>query len=49
MKKVLVATSITAISILTIGILTLMPLEETVAEHNLICIDKVWMESTKRD
>ena len=47
MKKVLVATSITTISILTIGILTLMPLEESGAEHNLICIDKVWMESTK--
>lgn len=46
-KKVLVATSITTISILTIGILALMPLEETGAEHNQICIDKVWMESTK--
>lgn len=49
MKKVLVATSITTISILTIGILTLMPLEEADAAlgPNQICIDKVWIESTK--
>jgi len=49
MKKVLVATSITTISILTIGILTLIPLEEADAAlgPSQICIDKVWIESTK--
>jgi len=49
MKKVLVTTSIMTISILTIGILTLIPLEEADAAlgPNQICIDKVWIESTK--